>query len=160
MRDSGVSSEMRSSSGPLPEGPSIVPWWLTGPGRAGLAALLICALGYALRISRPLLLPLALSLLLAVALAPIVRLLNRLYLPYPLAAAVVVAAFAAATGFGVYSLADPASTWIERAPETMRDIERKVRKVKESVVEAREAAEKVEEITRVDGGAPPAVVTV
>jgi len=145
---------------PLSEGRSSVPWWLTRPGRAGLAVLLAFALGYAVRLTRPLFLPLAISFLLAVALAPIVRVLRRIYLPSPVAAGVVVVAFALATGGAVYALADPVAKWIARAPETMRDIEQKLRRVKRSVVEAREATERVEEITRVDGSAPPTEVTV
>jgi len=161
MRDAGPSTEIGSTGiGSLPEGYAPVPWWLTGTGRAALATLALFAIGYALRIARPLLLPLVLSVLLAVILAPLVRLLRRLRLPYPLAAAIVVAAFTGATGVGVYALADPATTWIERAPETMREIERRLRKVKESVVEARQAAETVEKITSVDGDRPPTEVTV
>ena len=147
-----------SETGPL--GSSSDPWWLTRQGRAGLAVLLVLALAYALRITRPLFLPLAISFLLAVALIPLVRLLRGLHLPSPLAAGIVVAAFTVAAGGAVYALADPASEWVARAPETIRDIEKKLGKVKASVVEAREAAEKVEEITRVDGGAPPMEVTV
>ena len=148
-----------NETGPLAEGYSGVPWWLTRPGRAGLAVLLVFALGYALKIARPLLLPLAISILLAVALVPLVRLLRKLRLPSPLAAGIVVAAFTIAAGGAVYALADPATEWIARTPETIRDIEKKIRKLKASVVEAREAAEKVEEITRVDGDAPPMEVT-
>lgn len=137
-----------------------VPWWHSGPGRAALAALLLFTLGYALRLARPLLLPLVVACLLAIVLAPIVRRLRGWHLPYPLAAAIVVLAFTAATGLGVYSIADPATSWIERAPETMREIERKLRTVKASMLEARQAADKVEEFTRVDGDAPPTEVTV
>lgn len=93
-------------------------------------------------------------------LVPIVRRLRTWHLPYPLAAAIVVLAFTGATGFGVYSIADPATAWIERAPETMREIERKLRTVKASMLEARQAADKVEEIARVDGDTPPTEVTV
>jgi predicted PurR-regulated permease PerM len=149
-----------AKASPLSEEYSSVPWWLTRPGRAGLAALLAFALAYAVRMTRPLFLPLAISFLLAVALAPIVRVLRRIHLPSPLAAGIVVAAFTVASGGAVYALADPVAKWIARAPETMRDIEQKLRRVKASVVQAREATEKVEEITRVDGGAPPAEVTV
>jgi predicted PurR-regulated permease PerM len=144
---------------PSPSG-SPVPWWGGRPGRAALAALMLFALGDGLRIARPLLLPVVLALLLAVVLAPMVRLLHRLRLPYPLAAGVVVAAFAGAVGFGVYALADPAANWIERAPETMRDLERRLRKVKASMLEAQQAAEKVEAITRVEGSERPPEVTV
>jgi predicted PurR-regulated permease PerM len=137
-----------------------VPWWHSGPGRSSLAALMLFTLGYALRLARPLLLPLVVACLLAIVLAPIVRRLRAWHLPYPLAAAIVVLAFTAATGLGVYSIADPATSWIERAPETMREIERKLRTVKASMLEARQAADTVEEMTRVDGDAPPTEVTV
>lgn len=47
-----------------------VPWWHAGPGRAALAALLLFTLSYALRMARPLLLPLVVSFLLAIVLVP------------------------------------------------------------------------------------------
>lgn len=144
---------------PLP-GIVPVPWWLTQPGRVALGALLLFAFAYALQIARPLLLPVVLSCLLAVVLAPVVRLLRKLRLPATLAAAIVVAAFTGGTGYVVYALADPAANWIERAPQTMREIERRLSTVKESVIEARAAADTVEDIARVDGDAPPTEVTV
>src|SRR5262245_58013763 len=122
---------MRDSSAPAENGPvwldatsqvqGPVPWWHTGPGRAALAALLLFTLSYALRLARPSVLLLVVACLLAIVLAPIVRRLRTWRLPYPLAAAIVVLAFTAATGLGVYSIADPATSWIERAPETMRE---------------------------------------
>jgi predicted PurR-regulated permease PerM len=125
-----------------------------------LGALLLFALAYALRLARPVLLPLVLSGLLAVLLAPLVRLLRRLHLPAAVAAAIVVGAFTGAAGAGVAVLAEPAATWIARAPETMREIEHRLRSVKKSMIEARMAAETVEEIARVDDAPPPPEVTV
>lgn len=136
------------------------PWWLTRPGRVALGALALCALGYALHLAQPLFQPLVLSFLLAIVLAPVVRLLRRAWLPAPLAAGIVVLGFTVATGAGVYALADPAVEWVERAPETMRELERRLHTVKASVVEARMAADTVEKIARVDGGPPPTEVTV
>jgi predicted PurR-regulated permease PerM len=147
-------------AGPLLQGDSSVPWWLTRPGRVALGALLLFAFAYTLQIARPLLLPLVLSCLLAVVLAPVVRLLRKLHLPSPLAAAIVVGAFTGATAYGVYALADPAANWIERAPGTMREIEHRLSTVKASVIEARAAADTVENIARVDGDSPPTEVTV
>jgi predicted PurR-regulated permease PerM len=144
-----------AQSSRLPE-----PWWLTRPGRIGLGALALFSLGYALKLAQPLFLPLVLSLLLAIVLAPLVRVLQRLRLPAPMAAGVVMLGFTAATGAGVYALADPALNWIERAPETMREIERRLQTVKDSVVEAKMAAETVEKIARVDGDPPKSEVTV
>jgi predicted PurR-regulated permease PerM len=158
-RDAVVERSIGAALSPTPEGPP-PPWWNGRPGRIALATLMCFALGDALRIARPLLLPIILALLLAVVLAPMVRLLHRLRLPFPLAAGIVVAAFTGAAGYGVYALADPAANWIERAPETMRDLERKLHKVKASMAEAKQAAEKVEAITRVEGSERPPEVTV
>ena len=136
------------------------PWWLTRPGRIALGALALCALGYGLHLAQPLFQPLVLSFLLAIVLAPVVRLLRRARLPAPLAAGIVVLGFTVATGAGVYALADPAVEWVERAPETRRELEGRLHAVKASVVEARMAADTVEKIARVDGGPPPTEVTV
>ena len=138
----------------------LVPWWATRAGRAALLAVVLIALGYALRIAEALMLPIVLSLLLAILLAPLARQLSRLHLPKAIAAALVVATFAGGVGFVIYSLMDPATAWLERAPETMRDVERKLRKVRASMMEARQAAEKVEQITNVDGDKKPREVTV
>jgi predicted PurR-regulated permease PerM len=95
---------------PLQESGPAEPWWLTRPGRIALGALGFFAIGCALHIGQSLFLPLVLALLLAIVLAPVVRLLQRLRLPAPLAAGLVVLAFAGATGAGVYALADPPSS--------------------------------------------------
>lgn len=153
--------EPADASGPdAPADREATPWWNSAPGRAGLGALFVLALAWALREARAILLPLVLALLLAVALSPLVRWLGRWRLPPPIAAALVVAAFTSVAGLGVYAIADPAIDWIERAPQTLRQIERRLRTVKASMLEARVAADTVEEITRVDGDAPPPEVTV
>jgi predicted PurR-regulated permease PerM len=145
---------------PVQESHPPEPWWLTRPGRIALGALALFAFGCALHIGETLFLPVVLALLLAIVLAPVVRLLRRLGLPAPLAAGLVVLAFAGATGAGVYALADPAMAWIERAPETMRELERRLQTVKDSVVEAKLAADTVEKMARVDGDPPKVEVTV
>lgn len=144
-----------------PDPPSApVPWYETRPGRTGLGMLAIFAGAWAIQLARPVLLPIVLAALIAVVLAPLVRLLGMLRLPAPAGAALVVALFAGGIGFGVYSLAEPALDWVERAPQTMRQVELRLRTVKASMAEARAAAESVEKMASVDGEAPPAEVTV
>ena len=143
----------------LPAPEPTTPWWTTSVGRALLLLLVLLAFGYTLRFSQALMLPIVLALLLAIILAPMVRLLRKLFLPNVIAAAIVVAAFAGGAGFAIYSLADPAANWLERAPQTMRDLERKVRKLMAPMIEARQAAEKVEQMTNVDGDKRPREVT-
>lgn len=141
---------------PLVPDPPPLPWWQDRRGRAALGVLAVLAFAYALRLARDLLLPVVLALLFSIVLAPLFRLLRRLRLPAPLAAALIVGLFAGAAAVAIGALADPAAHWIERAPQTLRDLDRKLRLVKASLVEAQKAAEKVEQIARVEGDRPPA----
>ncbi len=119
-----------------------------------LKGLFLLAIFYTFYFAREVLLPVVLALLLTLILSPAVRVLNKLRLPEPVGAAVVVVALITALGFGVYSLIDPATAWIEKMPETLKQIEDKVRGIKKSVQEVTKAADKVEEITRVEAKPP------
>ncbi len=119
-----------------------------------LKGLFVLAIFYTFYFARDVLLPVVLALLLTLILSPAVRVLNKLRLPEPMGAAVVVVALVAALGFAAYSLVDPATEWIEKVPETLRQVEDKVRGIKQSVQEVTKAADKVEEITRVEGKPP------
>jgi predicted PurR-regulated permease PerM len=140
--------------------PEVVPWWDTGPGRGSLIVLLIFALAYVLQASRELVLPIVVALVIAIVLSPVAAALRRLHLPHVLAAAIVVLLFAGGVAAGVYALTDPAMNWMERAPQTMRDVQKKLRKVRLPMMQAQQAAKQVEELTNVDGQKPANEVTV
>lgn len=121
------------------------------PVRNGaITALLVLAVFYTLYITRELSLPIVLALLLALLLSPLVRGLVGLHLPRPLAAGVVVLSLMATTVYGLYALAEPASLWLQKAPQMLGDLERKLRPIKEKVQEVDKAAEQVEKIARPD----------
>lgn len=123
-----------------------------------LTGLFVLAIFYTLYFTRDVLLPIVLAILLTLVLTPAMRLLVRLRVPRPLGAALVVAALLGLLGFGVNLLFDPAAQWLAKAPDTFRDIERKLRNFKRSVERVSKAAEKVEEIAKVDpAGKAPAV---
>ena len=50
----------------------------------------------------------------------------------------------------MYFLADPASEWIERAPKTMQQVERKLKRVVRPLASIQATASKVEEATTPD----------
>ena len=135
-------------------------WWETRPGRFGLAMLAVFASAWAVQQARPVLLPLVLAILIAIVLSPLVDLLRMIRLPAPAGAAIVVALFAGAIGFGIHALSEPALDWLERAPQTMRELERRLRPVKDSMAEAQAAAESVEKMATVGGAGPQTAVTV
>jgi predicted PurR-regulated permease PerM len=111
-----------------------------------LAALLVLAVLYTLYFARAFLLPIILALLFAVILMPAVRALRRLHLPRALAAALVTVALAASLGGLIASIYDPAVQWIEKAPSTLSEVERKLRGIKKSVEGVAKVAEKVEQL--------------
>ena len=115
-----------------------------------LRGLFVLAIFYTLYFAREIVLPIVLAILLSLILSPAVGLFKRLRIPEPLGAAIVVASLVCVLGFGVYALIEPASEWIEKAPDTVKDIESKLSGVKQSVQAVSKAADKVEEITRVE----------
>jgi len=112
-----------------------------------LAGLLVLAVLYTLYFARAVLLPIVLASLLAFILMPAVRALNHMHVPRGLGAALVVAALTGSlVGLGGW-IYDPAAQWIDKAPSTLTEVERKMRGIKKSVEEVAKVAEKVEQLT-------------
>lgn len=113
-----------------------------------LTGLLVLAGLYTLYFARGVLIPVVLAVLLSWILSPAVRgLKRRLHLPAPWGAALVVGALVAAMGYGVGSLTQPAKEWIDKAPGMLRQVEIKLRDIRESVKEVSRITEKAEQIT-------------
>ena len=113
-----------------------------------LVGLLILAILYTAYFARAVLLPIVLASLLAFILMPTVRALGRhLHLPRALGAAIVVAALVGFLAGLISWVYDPAAQWIDKAPSTLAEVERKMRGIKKSVEEVAKVAQKVEELT-------------
>jgi predicted PurR-regulated permease PerM len=119
-----------------------------------LRGLFVLSIFYTLYLGRAIVLPIVLALLFTLILAPVVGRLKRLRIPEPAGAAIVVSALVFLIGFGVYSLIEPATAWIEKLPTTSHQIEGKLRGVKKSVQAVSKAADKVDEITSVEAKGP------
>jgi predicted PurR-regulated permease PerM len=100
---------------------------------AAAAGLFVLAAFYTLYLGRSFFLPIVLALLLSFLLSPVVRFLRRLRLPNALGAGLVVLGLLGGLAWGVYELAGPAYEWAEKAPQTMRRLERKLREFKKPV---------------------------
>ena len=125
-----------------------------------LSVLAIIALGATLYVARAVLMPIVLALLLSFLLAPAVQGLTQLRLPEPVGAAVVLLAIVGVVGLGTYGLWEPATQWIQQLPTSVRQIEARMRLVKQSVEELRETTQKVEEMAQVGSGTAPTTVQV
>lgn len=109
--------------------------------------LLVCIAAVAL--AQDFLMPVILAFLLALVFTPLRRTLNRIGVPSPACAMLVIATLSAAIGVGVVMLSEPISDYIARAPLIGREIETKLRGLTEPVAEIAEAGKKIDEITEV-----------
>ncbi len=125
-----------------------------------VTGLFVLASFYTLYFCRSLLLPLVLAGLLWLLLSPVVRGLKRLHIPEPLGAGLVLLTVLGGVGFGIYQLSGPAVDWMQRAPQSLRAAEVKLRDIKRSVQKLGRATEQVERMADVSanpGQRPPAV---
>jgi predicted PurR-regulated permease PerM len=111
-----------------------------------LTGLFILAVFYTVYFMRAVLLPLILALLLSYLLRPIVRVLHRLKIPAPAGAAAVLLAFLIAIGFGISYLAAPAASWLEKAPYSMQEFQRKLLPIKQPMEKVAQASGEIEKL--------------
>ncbi|QXD15645.1 AI-2E family transporter [Rhodocaloribacter litoris] len=103
---------------------------------------------YACYAAQPVFMSLVIALLLNFLLSPAVAALRRLGCPEPVGAAVMMLLLLGLTVTGVYHLADPASEWVERAPERLRRAEERLRALHASMARLEEATASVEQLAQ------------
>ena len=128
--------------------------------RAWLFAAAVLAAGYTAYLARSLLIPLVLSVMLALLLAPAVRGLTALRLPRALASALVVLAMVAAAGGALSAFAEPAQSWVRRAPEIAERLGEQLRSWGRPLAAASEATERVMQLGQPPAGAAPVPVVI
>ena len=125
-----------------------------------LVGLFVLAVLYTLHFARSFLLPIVLAILLDFLLSPAVRWLKRLRVPEPFGAALVIFAVLGGIGGTVYYLAEPAAGWVQRAPESLGQVQRKLQSLRRPVEQVTRAAETVQEATDVGGTKGTTQVTI
>lgn len=123
-----------------------------------LTGLFVLALLYTLTNASQIVLPILIAAFLALVLSPLVVRLQRLKLSRGLAAGVVTLALVAAVVAGFNMLAGPAAEWLERTPQSMVEIERKLRAVAQPVEKVVRATEEVERLAGAKDAAPTVTV--
>jgi predicted PurR-regulated permease PerM len=81
--------------------------------------------------------------------APAVDALKRLRIPQALGSAIVIIALFTVISASFYIFYQPAADWIERAPQSLRKVEQKLRFIKRPVEKVSEATKSMEKITDV-----------
>lgn len=123
---------------------------VTEPGASRsimLGLLVLVASVVALKAARVVVVPLVLAIVLSILLSPLVLMLRRIRIPTALGAAIVLAVIVGVAGAGVYYLTYPAAEWMEKLPGTIREVEWKLRDIKEPIKKVTEASKQVEQMT-------------
>ena len=120
--------------------------------------LFVLAVLYTLYFARGFLLPIVLAMLLDFLLSPVIRVLKRARIPEPVGAAMVLLTLLGALGLGVYTLADPAREWMDKAPQSLAMVESRLRDLRRPVEQVTKTAEQVEAATEVSKSGPQEVV--
>lgn len=128
---------------------------LTGPrittiltGQWATIGLFVLVMIAALRIGRSLVLPILMAGLLALLLVPAVNWLVRHRFPPILAAGLVMLTIVGTVGSAVVAISGPAAEWLERAPRTLTQAERKIRQLAKPLEQLQATAKKVEEVAQ------------
>src|SRR5437016_12158178 len=100
-----------------------------------LTGLFILAIFYTIYYLRSVLLPIVLALLLSYLLRPIVRALAKIKIPTLLGAALILVTLLSAITLGISALATPATGWLAKAPDGLRELEYKLLPIEGSMAE-------------------------
>jgi predicted PurR-regulated permease PerM len=122
-----------------------------------LKGLFIIALFYTLYFARALILPFTLALLLNFLLRPVVRALKKIKIPELAGAALVLIALLGSAGYGLIRVSGPAAEWIDKAPESLHQIELKVGFLRKPLQGVNNAVEELKRITRMGAEKKPEV---
>jgi predicted PurR-regulated permease PerM len=122
-----------------------------------LKGLFLIASFYTLYFARALILPFVLALLLNFLLRPVVRGLRKIKIPEFVGAAFVLVALLGSAGYGVIRLSGPAAEWINKAPESLHQIESKVGFLRKPLEGVNNAVEELKSIARMGAEKKPEV---
>lgn len=123
-----------------------------------LTGLFVLAIFYTIYFMRAMLLPLVLALLLSYLLAPVVRLLAKVYIRPPMGAALVLLSFLTVVGYGMSRLAEPAAAWIEKAPYSVHQLQQKLLPLKKPIEKVAQATGEIDKLTSPEPQAQQVVV--
>ena len=125
-----------------------------------LSGLFILAVLYTTYFVRAILLPLVLAVMLSYLLRPITRLLRRSKIPPLISAAIVLVGTLGVVGYGIFSVATPAASWLQKAPYSFQQLERKLLPLKKPMQQVAQASGEIEKLATPESVSARATVEV
>jgi predicted PurR-regulated permease PerM len=125
-----------------------------------VSGLFVLASLFTLYFARAVILPVILAILFSILLSPSVRSLRRFGVPEALGALVVLLALVMALALAIDKLAEPATEWLNKAPQSLNQLERKTRPLKIFIGEMRRVMDRITSMTRAVGEKQPREVVV
>lgn len=123
--------------------------WFHGPVNIrsiALTGLFVYSSLLVLYVGKAIVLPVFVALFLNLLLAPLMRELQKLYFPAPLAAGGILLILIGGVVLGITQLSTPASLWLDRAPEAFNQVERRFGTIKQSIFEMGKATKALERV--------------
>jgi predicted PurR-regulated permease PerM len=130
------------------------------PASTATKTLAVLGVLYTLYFARTFLIPITFAVLLAFVLSPAVRFLARFRIAPWLGAALVLLGLLGVTGFAVYQLSGPVTTWSGEAPATLSRAREELKDLLRAVERVSKTAEQVEAVTDGEPSANPATEVV
>jgi len=122
----------------------------------GCAIAIVVVVGFAAAIAAAdVLAPTAIAIVLALVLAPIARAMERIGLPSGISSVLAVLITASILTAGAMTMAPAAMSWLNRAPEIISSVERKMRPLKQQIAAVENVSKRITEMTpgaRAEGG--------
>src|SRR3569623_2192050 len=137
---------------PEPRAPHIIPHHEPAFWHHAITGLFVLGIFYTLYVTRAVLLPVIIAALLSLLLAPVNRALQRLRIPGPAAAGIVVLTMIGGLVYGISILSEPASKWLDSLPKLVHQLEGKLSPIKQTVLEVNKAADQIEKLATPSGG--------
>jgi predicted PurR-regulated permease PerM len=116
-----------------------------------ISGLFFLAVFYTLHLGRDFFLPITLALFLALLLRPVVQWLRRHRVPGPLAPVLVLGILLIGSATALYQLWTPAAEWVARAPQDLKRLDSRIRKLLRSVESVTKTAQQVDQMAEVAG---------
>lgn len=111
-----------------------------------LTALAILATLAAIRLAKPVLVPVVAAVLLKVALEPVMSAARRLRVPAPIAAVVVILALCGGIGFAAVRFSEPVASWMQELPASIDRVEEKLDRLRRPLEQISDVANRVEDV--------------